>query len=189
MAEKFHFEERQYQTDAVKEALAQFQKGKDSILIESPVGSGKTVMGLMVIRELQKQNPDLRVNWVASRRHILEQTERANQAYFHCRLNYVSVFNNNPPPADMIVLDEAHHEATQSCLAMYERSGNTLTLGLSATPQRTDRMRLSFQHSVRTCTIQNLISQGILSQYHSYKLPYYNSEIAAKIYSHYPTFF
>ena len=186
MAKKFNFEERQYQTDAVKEALTQFQKGKESVLIESPVGSGKTIMGLMIIRELQKQNPHLRVNWVASRRHILEQTERANLEYFHCQLNCVSVFNSNPPQADMIVLDEAHHEATQSCLAMYERSGNTLTLGLSATPQRTDRMRLSFQHSVRTCTIQNLINQGILSQYHSYKLPYYDAAIAAKIYCQNP---
>ena len=186
MAERFQFEERRYQTDAVNEALEQFQNGRESVLIESPVGSGKTIMGLMVIKELQKTNPDLKVNWVASRRHILEQTERANLAYFNCQLNYVSVYNSNPPPADMIVLDEAHHEATQSCLAMYEKTGNALTLGLSATPQRTDRMRLSFQHSVQTCTIQNLISQGILSQYHSYKLPYYNAEIAAKIYCQNP---
>ena len=86
----------------------------------------------------------------------------------------------------MIVLDEAHHEATQSCLAMYEKTGNTLTLGLSATPQRTDKMRLSFQHSVRGCTIQTLINDGVLSQYHSYKLPYYNADIAAKVYCQSP---
>lgn len=186
MAEKFRFEERKYQTEAVNEALEQFQKGKESVIIESPVGSGKTIMGLMVIRELQRQNPDLQVSWVASRRHILEQTERVNLEYFHCKLNYISVFNSNPPKADMIVLDEAHHEATQSCLAMYEKTGNTLTLGLSATPQRTDKMRLSFQHSVRGCNIQTLIHEGILSQYHSYKLPYYNADIAAKVYCQAP---
>ena len=186
MTEKFRFEERDYQTAAVDEALANFQMGIESVLIESPVGSGKTVMGLMVVRELQKQNPNLRVNWVASRRHILEQTERINLEFFHCKLNYISVFNNNPPRADLIVLDEAHHEATQSCLAMYEKTENILTLGLSATPQRTDKMRLSFQHSVRGCTIQTLIDKGVLSQYHSYKMPYYNADIVAKVYCQSP---
>lgn len=186
MAETFKFEKRAYQLNAVKETLEQFQKGRESVLIESPVGSGKTIMGLMVIQELQKQNPALQVNWVASRRHILEQTEKINLDFFHCNLNYVSVFNSAPPPADMIVLDEAHHEATQSCLAMYEKTGNSLTLGLSATPQRTDKMRLSFQHSVRGVTIQSLIDNGVLSPYHSCKIPYYNADIAAKIYCQAP---
>lgn len=182
MAERFKFEERDYQLKAVNEAITEFHSGKESVIIESPVGSGKTIMGLMVIKKMQEENPDLRVNWVASRRHILEQTEKVNLEYFHCNLNYVSVFNSNPPQADMIVLDEAHHEATQSCLAMYEKTGNSLTLGLSATPQRTDKMRLSFQHSVRGCTIQMLIDNHVLSPYHSYKLPYWNVDIAAKVY-------
>ena len=106
MAEKFVFEQRDYQAQAVDTALTHYQRGMESVLIESPVGSGKTIMGLMTIQALQKQNPDLRVNWVASRRHILEQTERVNLEYFHCNITPVSVFNNNPPPADLVVLDK-----------------------------------------------------------------------------------
>ena len=49
----FHFEERPYQTTAVQEVLAEFAAGRKSVLLESPVGSGKTVMGLMIIREMQ----------------------------------------------------------------------------------------------------------------------------------------
>ena len=182
MPEKFVFEEREYQRRAVEQTLDFFSRGKESVLIESPVGSGKTIMGLLVIKSLQEANPDLRVNWVASRRHILEQTDRVNQEFFHCRINFVSVFNDAPPKADMIVLDEAHHEATQSCLNMYEKTRNRLTLGLSATPLRTDKMRLSFQETVRTCSIQSLINQGVLSQYHSCKIPYWSVELAAKVY-------
>lgn len=182
MAEKFIFEQRDYQAKAVDAALTHYQRGVDSVLIESPVGSGKTIMGLMTIQALQKQNPDLRVNWVASRRHILEQTDRVNLEYFHCNITPVSVFDSNPPPADLVVLDEAHHEATQSCLNMYEKTGNQLTLGLSATPLRTDKMRLSFQQTVRTCSIQTLINRGVLSPYHSYKLPHWNVELAARVY-------
>ena len=102
----FHFEERPYQTTAVQEVLAEFAAGRKSVLLESPVGSGKTVMGLMIIREMQANSrTPLTVNWVASRKHILDQTRLVNEMYFHCDLRYVSVFSSNPPRADMIVLD------------------------------------------------------------------------------------
>ena len=183
----FIFEERPYQTEAVARVLAEFGSGRESVLLESPVGSGKTVMGLLIIKQLQEQaGGKLRVNWVASRRHILEQTQDLNDSFFHCDVNMVSVFASNPPKADLVVLDEAHHEATQSCLEMYENTGNARTLGLSATPMRTDRMRLSFQTSVRCCGIQRLINIGILSQYHSCKLPEWNVELAAKVFCESP---
>ena len=183
----FVFEERPYQTEAVARVLDEFGSGRESVLLESPVGSGKTVMGLLIIKRLQEQaGGRLRVNWVASRRHILEQTQDLNESFFHCDVNMVSVFSSNPPKADLVVLDEAHHEATQSCLEMYENTGNTRTLGLSATPMRTDRMRLSFQTSVRCCAIQRLINMGILSQYHSCKLPEWNVELAAKVFCESP---
>ena len=183
----FIFEERPYQTEAVERVLDEFGSGRESVLLESPVGSGKTVMGLLIIKKLQEQaDGRLRVNWVASRRHILEQTQDLNESFFHCDVNMVSVFSSNPPKADLVVLDEAHHEATQSCLSMYENTGNTRTLGLSATPMRTDRMRLSFQTSVRCCGIQRLINMGVLAQYHSCKLPEWNVELAAKVFCESP---
>ena len=164
----FEFEERSYQREAVDQTLGLFDSGAESVLIESPVGSGKTVMGLMVVQELQSRMPHLKVNYVAPRKHILEQMERLNAEYFHCDVVPVSVFCSNPPRADLVILDDAHHEATQSCVDMYERTRNRLTLGLSATPMRTDRMRLSFRHNVRCCNIQRLINMGVLSPYHSY---------------------
>ncbi len=187
MEKRFSFEERPYQTQAVTQVLEGFAEGKDSILLESPVGSGKTIMGLMVIKALQDEaGGNLRVNWVASRKHILNQTKEINDSHFHCDINYVSVFNSNPPKADMVVLDEAHHEATQSCLEMYENTGNAKTLGLSATPLRTDRMRLSFQKTVRCSSIQQLINLGVLSQYHSYKLPEWSAEYVGNIFCLHP---
>lgn len=183
----FIFEERPYQTEAVQRVLTEFWGGRESVLLESPVGSGKTVMGLLVIKKLQEQAAGkLRVNWVASRRHILEQTQDLNDSFFHCDVNMVSVFASNPPRADLVILDEAHHEATQSCLDMYEHTGNARTLGLSATPLRTDRMRLSFQTTVRCCGIQRLINMGVLSPYHSCKLPEWNVELAAEVFCENP---
>lgn len=179
---KFEFEERAYQSEAVEKVLQHFGSGKESVLLESPVGSGKTVMGLLLIRKMQQKNPALRVNWVAARHHILNQVEALNNAYFHCRISAVSVFASSVPKADLVVLDEAHHEATQSCIDMYEKTGNTLTLGLSATPLRTDRMRLAFQVNVPCGNIQYFINTGVLSPFHSYKTSAWNLEQWIKIY-------
>ena len=55
-------------------------------------------------------------------------------------------------------------------------------LGLSATPMRTDRMKLSFQRTVTTCSIDRLVREGYLSQFHSYLLPHYGPQIAAECY-------
>ena len=181
----FKFEERPYQREAVDKTLSLFDSGAESVLIESPVGSGKTVMALMIVQELQRRAP-LRVNYVAWRKHILDQMDRLNAEHFHCDVVPVSMFCSNPPRADLMILDEAHHEATKSCLKMYERTRNRLTLGLSATPVRTDRMRLSFQHNVHCCNIQRLINTGVLSSYHSYKIPEWSVETVSRIFTQQP---
>ncbi|MCR5084893.1 MAG: DEAD/DEAH box helicase family protein [Succinivibrionaceae bacterium] len=185
MENEFRYEDRPYQVKAVGEIMREFGD-HESVLLESPVGSGKTIMGLMVIRRMQEaaraRGQALRVNWVAARRHILTQTERINLAHFHCDLNYVSAFASDPPAADLMVIDEAHHEATQSVLNLYERTRNTLTLGLSATPLRTDRMKLSFQVTVKSATIPGLIKTGVLSPYHEYRLNEWDPGFIAAVY-------
>lgn len=180
---EFVFEKREYQEAAVAETVQAFNDGCNSVLIESPVGSGKTIMGLMVASELVKKSPDLKINWVASRRHILNQTQRINSQYFHLRLNLVSVFDKEPPECDLCIIDEAHHEATNSCIRMYARCKNTYTLGLSATPQRTDRMKLSFKRTVHSCSIPMLIEDSVLVPFHSYKVPHYDPLSIAQIYA------
>ena len=175
-------EERDYQREAVEKVLQQFANGKKSVMLESPVGSGKTIMGLMIIRELQQRFPQLKVSWTASRKHILQQVEAINARWFQCSLNTVSVFASNPPAADLVVLDEAHHEATQSCLDFYEKSGNPLTLGLTATPLRTDRMRLAFETNVSCGNIAYFIQRGVLSPFYSYKLKDWHIPQVAKVF-------
>ena len=48
----FVFEERPYQREAVEKALSLFDAGSESVLIESPVGSGKTVMAVKLAQRL-----------------------------------------------------------------------------------------------------------------------------------------
>ena len=106
----------------------------------------------------------------------------ANRELYQEDIRAVSLFEKCPPPAEMVILDEAHHEATQSCVLLYEKMHNAWTLGLSATPLRTDRMKLSFQETVSTCSIGRLIREGYLSPFHSYLLPNYDPRSIAECY-------
>lgn len=106
----------------------------------------------------------------------------ANRDLYRDNIRPISLFDRNPPNVEFVVLDEAHHEATRSCVMLYERMKPTWILGLSATPLRTDRMKLSFQDTVRTCSIGRLIRDGFLSKFNSYLMPRYTPEDVAAMY-------
>lgn len=178
------YEDRPYQQEAIREGVAAFaERGHNSVLLESPVGSGKTYMALEMIHRLQQHlGPTLKVGWVAPRRHLLQQMMEANRDLYGDRIRPVSLFEKAPPEVDLVVLDEAHHEATQSCVLLYEKMRAKWTIGLSATPMRTDRMKLSFQETVRTCSIGRLVREGHLSQFNTYVIPNYGVDTVADFY-------
>ena len=178
------YERRTYQVEAIEAGVAAFtERDHTSVLLESPVGSGKTYMALEMIQRLQAYlGRQLKVGWVAPRHHLLQQMMEANRDLYRDNIRPVSLFEKVPPPVDLVVLDEAHHEATQSCVLLYEKMRATWTIGLSATPMRTDRMKLSFQETVRTCSIARLIREGYLSPFISYLIPNYTVEAVADFY-------
>ena len=178
------YEKRTYQEEAVEKCVNAFLgKNHTSVMLESPVGSGKTYMALETIHRFQDRlGRRILVNWVAPRHHLLQQMVEANMSLYQDDVIPVSLFDRRPPKADFVVLDEAHHEATQSCVLLYEKMRNTWTLGLSATPMRTDRMKLSFQETVRTCPIGRLIREGYLSPFNSYVIPKYSVDEIARFY-------
>jgi len=176
------WEPRLYQEEAIASCLEAFvARGRTSVMLESPVGSGKTYMALRVIRGLRERlGRPVRVVWAAPRRLLVRQVAEANRDFGGEDVHPVTIFERNPPRADLLVLDEAHHEATQSCVLLYERVGAPLALGLSATPLRTDRMKLSFQETVATCSIDRLVREGHLSPFRFHLLPHYDPAIVAE---------
>ena len=136
------YERRTYQVEAIEAGVAAFtERGRTSVLLESPVGSGKTYMALEIIHRLQKHlGRRLKVGWVAPRHHLLRQIMEANRDLHQDVIVPVSLFEKLPPAADFVVLDEAHHEATQTCVLLYEKMRSEYVLGLSATPFRTRRI-------------------------------------------------
>ena len=178
------YERRTYQVEAIEAGVAAFtERGRTSVLLESPVGSGKTYMALEIIHRFQEHlGRQLKVGWVAPRHHLLRQMMEANRDLHGDNIRPVSLFERVPPEVELVVLDEAHHEATQSCVLLYEKMHATWTLGLSATPLRTDRMKLSFQETVRTCSIARLVREGYLSPFNTHLIPTYTVDEVARFY-------
>jgi len=153
-----------------------------SAIIESPTGSGKTVMGLLVARWAQERL-GMRVVWSAMRRNLLAQVERENRDRgFGVNLHTVSMFEKSPPRGELLIVDEAQHDATRSMASLHAAVGPVKVLGLSATPYRSDRLGLCFERTVRDAGIRQLVLDGHLSPYAHYTLARYSPETVAATY-------
>lgn len=172
-------EERLYQQKCIRKCLEHFQNGIDSVMLESPVGSGKTIMGLSIAQKLDElHGGKLSCAWVAPRHTLLEQLKEARQN-FDLKVTPVSMFAKTSHHYDIVVLDEAHHEATGSFIRLFQEMSPNFLLGLSATPIRTDHMKLAFKETVNLCTIRSLILDGYLSPFQLYNIERMDPESAA----------
>jgi superfamily II DNA or RNA helicase len=175
---------RPYQKRIVGRAVNLFfEQELRSILIDSPTGSGKTVMGLLIARAMQEQK-GVRVGWVAMRRKLLAQASAENDGRrIGVKAEFISMFDRDPPKdLDLLVVDEAQHDAAQSMAHLHQVVRPRYILGLSATPFRADRVKLCFDSVIKDAGIQTLIQDGYLSPYHHYTIPRHTPQDVAACY-------
>ena len=111
-------------------------------------------MGLTIATALQRAT-GCRVGWVAMRRNLLTQCAAENvRRRFNVDLSLISMFDKQPPAVDLLVIDEAQHDGAMSMASLHAAIRPTWTLGLSATPFRTDRVKLCFDHVIRDAGIK-----------------------------------
>lgn len=136
-----------------------------SALVIVPTGGGKTHLALSVAKVLQ-DDLGYRIGWCATRRELLRQAAEENRRFnFGVDLRLVSLFDRSPPECDVLLMDEAHHDACATAASLTAAVKPAFVIGLTATPYRTDRARLSYNHVLRRCSIQSLQDNGYLSQY------------------------
>jgi hypothetical protein len=125
-----------------------------------------------------------RVGWVAMRRYLLSQARAENeQRHIGVTADFLSMFDRDPPSElDLLVVDEAQHDAAQSMAYLHQRIRPRFILGLSATPFRADRVKLCFDSVLKDAGIQTLIQGGYLSPYHHYTIPQHTPESVSECY-------
>ena len=158
-----------YQHKIVERTVQAVADRHQNILIESATGSGKTLMALMAIQALHEKY-GWTAGWTAMRKHLIHQAAEENKNTLNLPyVQFFSTFNDHPPEGiDILVEDEGHHSASATSVELYKTLKPKLHLGLTATPFRTDRMKLCFSTVIKDAGIRALIDQGFLAPYHQY---------------------
>jgi superfamily II DNA or RNA helicase len=177
-----------------KNKAGETEHAVNSVMIESPTGSGKTVMALVMAKVMQTEFPDLVVGWVAMRRNLLRQVEAENVAKKINVANFhpTSMFDHRPEELVkarqdgrkiLLIIDEAQHDAASSCTHLHNITKPDFVLGMTATPFRTDSMKLCFSKVIKDAGIHQLIQDGYLSKYHHFTIPDWRPETVAEFYA------
>lgn len=176
---------RDYQERLIGGIHDAYRRGQRAVLAQSPVGSGKTVVAAAIIALSVARGR--RVLFGAHRIELLDQARRklADAGVVDVRLiragaaegpesapvTIASIqtlagrrWRDRLPSADRVILDEAHHSACDSWLAIAERYREALLLGITATPERGDGVALGhvFDALVTGPTVRELTDLGHL---------------------------
>jgi len=173
------YELRDYQKKAVN-TLQQLFRRYRRLLLVSPTGSGKTVIGAKIIEFVADYKR--RVLFLAHRRELISQCSRKLDEFGvdhgiimsshpryrpDCPVQIASVqtlINRELPPADFLIIDECHRSLSDSYQNIAQAYPGKAILGLTATPWRGDGQGLgSFYENVHVVAqVKELIKEGHL---------------------------
>lgn len=175
-------ENREYQRRVVERTVKHQEEGCSSIMVVSPTGSGKTIMGLLAAKQFEDRL-GWRIGWVAMRRELLRQARRENEEKIGVKnIHFISMFEKEPPEVDMLIVDEAQHDTTASCTHLHNTIQPKFILGMTATPYRTDSVKLCFDKVIKDAGIRKLIDLGYLSSYHHFTMDRYDPDTVPDLY-------
>lgn len=177
---------RPYQIDLVNQVRAAFARGRRAPLIESPTGSGKTVMFAHIARAAAAKGS--RICILVHRKELLMQASRKLDDLQHglikagitprpalpVQVASVQTLVNrvSKPPFglpefkfDLIIVDEAHHAVASTYRKVLAANLRARILGVTATPCRADGRGLGdiFDDLILGPPVQDLIDGGYLA--------------------------
>lgn len=156
----------------------------NSVLVQSPTGSGKTVMASFMADSASKKN--LYVFFICHRQELVDQTAKTFRKFgldfgfvaagwpvnYQARIQICSIDTlknrlDKVPYPGLCIWDESHHVAAGGWAKVKGYFSKSKHVGLSATPERLDGKGLSdyFDYMVLGPTVAWLMDQGYLADY------------------------
>ncbi|MDT2675083.1 DEAD/DEAH box helicase [Enterococcus dongliensis] len=172
------FQLRPYQNQLVAEARNHLATGIKGVLIQSPPGSGKSVVIAEIVRLATKKGG--KVLFLAHRRELLDnivETLNDNDVDLSKVIVLSAVMAKNRlstlPPLSLIVTDEGHHGKAKTYMDIYGHFKDVPRLGFTATPYRLngEGFKDIYDEMVEGPTIQWLIDHHNLAPYRWFSIP------------------
>jgi len=181
---------REYQNNIISEARGLMRQGIKSILIQSPTGSGKTLLTAHMLGTAAGKG--LHCWFMCHRRELIKQSISTfaqvgikhgvvAAGWFeepHLNVQLASVQTvarrvNRIKNPKLIIWDEAHHVAAGSWSKIHSAFPDAFHIGLTATPERLDGTGLKpwFKAMVKGPAVRWLIDNNFLSDYKIYAPP------------------
>lgn len=176
---------RRYQHGAIDRARDALRGGCRRLVVVAPTGAGKTVIAAQIV--LSARQRGRRTMFVAHRRELITQTFRKlrdagvpeseigilmgddERARPDAPVQVVSIatyLRREPPPADLVIIDECHRALSESYLNLIEHysSSGAAVVGLTATPFRANGGGLGdvFEELILVARPSELIAEGFL---------------------------
>ncbi len=185
---------RAYQQAAIDELRQKMAAGVKRICVIAPTGAGKTIIASEIVRRANERNR--RVVFLAHRKELIDQSvdkllrfgifsgvvmakDSREDDQFATQVCSVQTLarrvgpsERTPhadrlPPADVVIVDECHHAASDSYRRVLSAWPGAIIVGLTATPWRSDKIGLRgmYDDTVVVATYTDLIAEGSLVGY------------------------
>ena len=173
---------RPYQIEKIAEARVLMGQGKKSICLVAPTGAGKTFIAAHIIQSALLKGK--RVLFLAHRRELIDQCAAKLRdlgvwdynvvlsGHPHSRnpdapvqiASIQTLIRREYPPADLVIIDEAHHSAAGQYQTLLKNYPDAYVLGLTATPERLDGKGLDhiFHDLLNVASVPELVDSGFL---------------------------
>lgn len=182
-----------FQTQVLEQLRVERQRGHPNTLIAAATGTGKTIMAALDYRHLAATLPRARLLFVAHRSEILDQSRTTFRhvlrdgafgemwvgglrptRWEHVFASIQSVSANeavriDPRQFDVVIVDEFHHAAADSYVALLDHLEPRHLVGLTATPERADGLDVTRWFGGRLAyelRLWDALEQGLLSPFH-----------------------
>lgn len=175
---------REYQQELLEEIFSSLARGNRRLIVQSPTGSGKTVLFSAVAEKFTRRGDGVLV--LVHRLELLLQAKEKLETITGCRVGLIKsgyktspensiqvasvqslISRENWPDAGLVIVDEAHHSAAATYTKIFKSYPEAYILGVTATPARADGrgFRGIFDELITGQSVRELIETGNLCKF------------------------